>query len=252
MVRQFPFFFEPPSTKTLAALAVHFLNLDLQLYFSEDNTCLEGCCPYPKTYVGEWLKDWVTNWLGAKYCAKVRGDPCEVKQSAFFMTEWKQAKLLRQWTGAGSSQSCSRGGLAYADGAFTHVIRVLCNFKASYKLSEVPNTKDQLAEVSGHHWQSNYITLNTAGMSKLLTPSLQVSGGPTPPLVHFQATSGGYRGYPYIIIYSPDLLGMLKKYLYTSMHLMPIPYSFGSLWQPRSVFLTNPTLKSKPFDVIFQ
>ena len=53
MVRQFPFFVEPPSTKTLAALAVHFLNLDLQLYFSEDNTCLEGCCPYPKTYVGE-------------------------------------------------------------------------------------------------------------------------------------------------------------------------------------------------------
>ena len=49
-----------------------------------------------------------------------------------------------------------------------------------------------------------------------------------PPLVHFQATNGGYRRYPYIIIYSPDLPGMLKKYLYK--------YAFDTnsifLWQP--------------------
>ena len=49
----------------------------------------------------------------------------------------------------------------------------------------------------------------------------------------------------HILSYIPRLCWVCSKNIYTSMHLIPIPYSFGSLSQPRSVFLTNPTHKSQ-------
>ena len=60
---------------------------------------------------------------------------------------------------------------------------------------------------------NSQITLNHRQVAWKTHDPYKLAGGP-PPFVHFQATTGGYRVYSYIIIYSSGLLGMLKKYPY--------------------------------------
>ena len=64
----------------------------------------------------------------------------------------------------------------------------------------------------------------------------KLAGGPTPPLVHFQVTNGGYRGYPYI---TRICRVCSKKYLYKYQQVLQGSHACFRLIKPMNIIVVN-------------